>query len=249
MGSGLLWSCLRGSDTLTKSLCRRTQSQLGVYVRQARLVDERKQALADCLEGLPIRADGVWSLGVACRHRLRSILPSRTFGCLSAATDSSPRSVPCGSRRGVQPSCSRPALQLARVQQRREVLWHLTEHTSLATGFACLDRVPVAQYLACIRNLRIAENVRVATDQLLAAVLGDLSKIARAALLKQQREKNHLEEHVSQLVEQLSVVALVHGVGKLIDLLDRVWHDRALVLLAIPRALAAQQVRQLIERN
>ncbi len=89
----------------------------------------------------------------------------------------------------------------------------------------------------------------VATDQLLAAVLGDLREIARAALLEQQREEHHLEEHVPHLVEQLGVIAVMRCVGKLIGLLDRVWHDRALVLLAIPRALAAQQVRQLIERK
>jgi hypothetical protein len=49
-----LWSCLLGFDALTKSLCRCTQSQLGIYMRQARLVDECKQALADRVEGLLI---------------------------------------------------------------------------------------------------------------------------------------------------------------------------------------------------
>jgi hypothetical protein len=230
LGSQLLWSCLLGSDALTKSLCRRTQSQLGIYLRHARLVDKRKQALADRLEGLPIRALRVRFLSVTRGHRPHSIVGGRAHGRMQT-------------RRG------RPALQLARVQQRRQVLWHLTEDTSLATGFACLDRVPVAQYLACIRNLCVAENVRVATDQLLAAVLGNLAEIARATLLEQQREKHDLEEHVSQLVKQLGVVAVVYGVSKLIGLLDRVWHDRALILLTIPRALATQQMRQLIERK
>jgi hypothetical protein len=55
-------------------------------VCQARLINERKQALADRLEGLLIRAGDVWSLSIACRHRPRSILPSRSFGCLGAAT-------------------------------------------------------------------------------------------------------------------------------------------------------------------
>ena len=149
----------------------------------------------------------------------------------------------------MQPCCSRPALQLTCIEQRREVLRHLTEHTLLATRFVCLDRIPVAQYLARVRHLRVAENMRVATNQLLTAVLGDLPEIARAALLEQQREKYHLEEHVSQLIEQLGVIAMIRGVGQLIGLLDRMWHDRALVLLAIPGALATQQVRQLIERK
>jgi hypothetical protein len=118
-----------------------------------------------------------------------------------------------------------------------------------ATRFVGLDRVPIAQNLAGIRHLCVAEDVGVATDQLLAAVLGDLSEIARAALLEQQREKHHLEEHVSQLVEQFGVIAVMCCVSKLIGLLHRMWHDRTLVLLAIPRALATQQVRQLIERK
>ena len=50
----------------------------------------------------------------------------------------------------------------------------------------------------------------------------------------------HLEKHVAELVEQLSVVAALGGVAELISLLNRVGHDRALVLLAVPWALLAQ---------
>ncbi len=219
-------------------------------MRHSCLIDEGKQALADCLEGLPIRALSVWGLGAACRQRSHSILTGRTFSCLSAARGYRARSILTrGPRRRVQSRCGRPALQLACIQQRWEVLRHLAEHTSLATRFVRLDRVPVTQHLAGIRDLRVTEDVRVATDQLLATVLGDLAKIAGAALLEQQREKHHLEEHVSQLVEQFGVIAVMCCVSKLIGLLHRMWHDRALVLLAIPRALATQQVRQLIERK
>jgi hypothetical protein len=107
----------------------------------------------------------------------------------------------------------RPALQLARVQQRREVLGHLTEDASLTTRFVCLDRIPISQHFARIGHLRVAEDVRVATNQLLATVLGDLPKIAHTALLQQQREKYHLEEHVSQLVEQLGVIAVMRSIS------------------------------------
>ena len=68
-----------------------------------------------------------------------------------------------------------------------------------------------------------------------------------AALLEQQRQEVHLEEHVAELVEELGVVARVRGVGELVGLLDGVGHDRALVLLAIPRALDAQPARQGVE--
>jgi hypothetical protein len=82
--------------------------------------------------------------------------------------------------------------------------------------------------------------VRVAPDQLLAAVLGDLRQRARAALLEQQRQEVDLEEDVAELVEQLGVVARVGRGGQLVGLLDRVRDDRPLVLLAVPGALLAQ---------
>ena len=84
-------------------------------------------------------------------------------------------------------------------------------------------------------------------DQLLAAVLGDVGQRARAALLEQQREEVDLEEDVAELVEQLGVVTRVGGRGELVGLLDRVRDDRALVLLAVPGALAPQPPGQLVE--
>ena len=68
-----------------------------------------------------------------------------------------------------------------------------------------------------------------------------------AALLEQQREEVDLEEHVAELVAQLGVVAGVGGVGQLVGLLDGVGHDRALVLLAVPRALAPQAAGELVQ--
>jgi hypothetical protein len=84
-------------------------------------------------------------------------------------------------------------------------------------------------------------------DQLLTAVLGHLGQRSRAALLEQQREEVDLEEDVAELVEQLRVVAAVGGVRQLVGLLDRVGDDRALVLLAVPGALAPQPARELVE--
>ena len=102
-----------------------------------------------------------------------------------------------------------------------------------------LDRVPVAQHLAGVLDLDVGEDVRVPADQLLAHVLGDLGQRAAAALLEQQREEVDLEEDVAELVEQLGVVAGVGRRGELVGLLDGVRDDRALVLLAVPRALDA----------
>ena len=78
-------------------------------------------------------------------------------------------------------------------------------------------------------------------------VLGDLGQRPAAALLEQQREEVDLEEDVAELVEELGVVAGVRRGGELVGLLDGVRDDRALVLLAVPRALAPQPAGELVE--
>jgi hypothetical protein len=50
-------------------------------------------------------------------------------------------------------------------------------------------------------------------------------------------------------VEQLRVVAGERRVGDLVRLLDRVRHDRARRLLAIPRAVAPEPLGQLLQRD
>ena len=77
--------------------------------------------------------------------------------------------------REVEPARRGTPLQLSRVQRRRQVHRHLREDPVLASGLALLDPVPVAQDLARRLGLRVAKHVRVAADQLLQAVLGDLS--------------------------------------------------------------------------
>src|SRR5580693_8262401 len=134
-------------------------------------------------------------------------------------------------RRGMLAGRCGPALQLARVQQCRQVLRDLAEHAKLAARLSRLDGIPVVQHLSRVLYLDLPEHVRVATDQLLAAVLGHLGEIAGAALLEEQRQENHLEEHVA----------------KLVGLLERMRHDRALILLAIPRTLATQTTGERVE--
>ena len=78
-------------------------------------------------------------------------------------------------------------------------------------------------------------------------MLGDGGQVAGPALLEQQREEVDLEEDVAELVEELAVVAALGGVGELVGLLDRVGDDRALVLLAVPGALAPQPAGDRVE--
>ena len=77
--------------------------------------------------------------------------------------------------------------------------------------------------------------------------LSHLLEVALSPLLEQQREEVDLEEQVTELVEQLRVVARQRGVGHLVGLLDRVRNDRARRLLAVPRALAPQPLGQLLQ--
>ena len=89
--------------------------------------------------------------------------------------------------------------------------------------------------------------MRVAADQFLAAVIGDLAKIADAALLKQQREKIDLEEHVAELIDERRVIARVGGVGQLVGLLDGMRNDCSRGLFAVPGAFDPQLAGQLVE--
>ena len=75
----------------------------------------------------------------------------------------------------------------------------------------------------------------------------DRLEVALPLLLEQQGEEVRLEQQVAELVEQLRRVTGVRGVGDLVGLLDRVRHDRARRLLAIPGAVAAEALRQLLQ--
>jgi hypothetical protein len=91
------------------------------------------------------------------------------------------------------------------------------------------------------------EHVRVAADQLLAVGIGDRGEVTGAALLEKQGQEHDLEQEVAELIDELGVVALTCRLGDLVRLLDRVRDDRALVLLAVPRALLAKAVGDIVE--
>src|SRR5581483_8090157 len=149
---------------------------------------------------------------------------------------------------GRQARRGRAALQLARVEQGGEVLGDVLERVAGSPPLLlALDPVPVAEHLAGRARLGVAEDVGVAADQLRDHGLGHLAEAAGAALLEQEGEEEDLEEHVAQLVEELRVVARSGRVGQLVRLFHRVGDDRALVLLAVPGALAAQAPRDLVQ--
>ena len=93
-------------------------------------------------------------------------------------------------------------------------------------------------------RLGVAEDVRVAPYELPVDAACDLLEAGSAALLEQQRQKVDLEEQVTQLVGELRIVVGDRRVGHLECFLDRVRHDRACRLLAVPRTVAPQPLRQ-----
>ncbi len=116
-----------------------------------------------------------------------------------------------------------------------------------AALFGALDLVPAPAHDAGARDLGRAEDVGVPRHELRVNSAGDSFQISCSTLLQQQCEEVDLEQEVPELVEELGIVARLRCVGDLIGLLDGVRHDRARRLLAIPRALAAQPLGQLLQ--
>ena len=89
--------------------------------------------------------------------------------------------------------------------------------------------------------------MRVAPDQLFAAVIGYLAEVAYAALFEQQGKEVDLEQNIAELIDERCVIARVGRVGQLVGLLDGVRDDCSCGLLTIPRTLKPQLAGQLIE--
>jgi hypothetical protein len=83
--------------------------------------------------------------------------------------------------------------------------------------------------------------------ELLVHVPRDGLEIAATLLGEKQRQEEDLEEQVAELVEQLGVVVGERGIRNLVRLLDCVRDDRARVLLAVPRTVAAEPLCQLLK--
>ena len=74
-----------------------------------------------------------------------------------------------------------------------------------------------------------------------------LLEIPRALLLQEKGQEIDLKEQVSELVEQLRVVAGKRRMRDLVRLLDRVRDNRPCGLLPIPGAVATQPLGQALQ--
>jgi hypothetical protein len=116
-----------------------------------------------------------------------------------------------------------------------------------AAFLLCLDPLPVLADPPGRSSLDVAEDVRVAGDELVVDPRRDRCQVAGPPLLEQEREEVRLEEEIAELVLELRVVAGERCVGDLVGLFDCVWDDRARRLLAVPGTVAAQALGQLLE--
>ena len=117
----------------------------------------------------------------------------------------------------------------------------------LAVLLLALEVLPAGLHRAGAVDVRVAEDVRVASDELVVDAARDALELARAAFLEQQRQEVDLEQQVAELVEELGVVARAGRVGDLVRLLDGVRDDRARGLRPVPGTVAPEAPRQLLK--
>jgi len=148
--------------------------------------------------------------------------------------------------RVLEPDASGPSLHLLRVDERGQRLGHVVEH-ALASFLLRLELLPALFDRPGRRRLGLGEDVRMAADELLANRPRDGGEVARASLLEEEGQEDRLEEEVAELVQELLVVARERGVSDLVGLLDSVRDDRERALRAVPGAVAAKALGELLQ--
>ena len=115
--------------------------------------------------------------------------------------------------------------------------------------FRALDFFPVSPDLIDVFDFYIAKHMRMAANQLVGDVPGDVLEIERAAFLRQLTMENDLQQQIAKFLFQLVIVTGFDRVEQFIDFLHRVPPQRAMILLAIPRAAFGRtQLRHDIEQ-
>jgi hypothetical protein len=93
--------------------------------------------------------------------------------------------------------------------------------------------------------MRLAEDVRVAADELIRQPCGHLVEAEVAALLADLCLEEHLQQNVAELLGMRIARLPVHHLQEFVALLDQAWLEGRERLLPIPRAAAgAAQARQ-----
>ncbi len=140
-------------------------------------------------------------------------------------------------RRPVEAHARGPVLQLHRPGQRRQAERHPVEHAPGrgAGALPGLDRLPVTDLLlGRLVAALVAEDMRVAGDQLVRDRPRHVREVEHPRLLGHPGVEHDLQQQVAELARQLVPGLPGDGVGDLVRLLDGVGGDRGEILLDIP---------------
>ena len=99
-----------------------------------------------------------------------------------------------------------------------------------------LDLVPNLEYLVGALGIRIAKHVRMAANELGVDIARHVGQRELAGVRRDLRMQHHLHEHVAQLLAQMRGIVALDAVERLVGLLDHVFANAAVRLLAVPRA-------------
>ena len=228
---------LRALDAVAEALRRRAQRELGVDVHAPRDVDGREEHVAELVEDMRV------GLGLRCGLAARP--RSRPSARAARRRDPRARRRRRGTRSRSPRRAAAPCARAAATAALSGTSWKMPA----AAFLLALDRLPVRR----ARGRRVSASTSPNTCGCLRT---SFSWMSRAACSRSpaprssssSARKYDLKEKIAELVEELlRIVAHERRVGDLVRLLDRVRHDRAHGLLAVPRAVAPQPARQVLQ--
>jgi len=137
------------------------------------------------------------------------------------------------------------------LEERRELVRDPVEHGAAgpAAPFLVLDLLPLGQDLVRGCEGAVTENVRMPADDLVADLPHDVLEIEFAALLRDARLEDDLEQEVAELLAMGRGNSRRHRLERLVSLLEKERRERFVGLLAVPRApvRAAQAIHDPFE--
>lgn len=99
-----------------------------------------------------------------------------------------------------------------------------------------LDLVPNLEHLVGAVGIRIAKHVRVAPDELGVDIARHVGQRKLAGVRRNLRMQHDLHEHIAQLLAKVRRVVGLDAIERLVSLLDHIFTNAAVRLLAVPRA-------------
>ena len=96
-----------------------------------------------------------------------------------------------------------------------------------------------------LEALLLTIHMRVTKDELVATLIAYVSYIKHSVLAANLGIEDYMEEHISELLANLLVVVLDQSVTKLETLLYRIWAQRLVGLLGVPRTFLTQSVHHI----